>query len=87
MDELSVLRQQIDNIDNQILELLSERFSIVKKIGDVKKQSNLPLQNSKREEEIIESLSQKAKANNLPKSLIEKVWRIIFAEASNIQKS
>ncbi len=35
--ELSDLRDQIDSVDKRILELLSERLSLVEKVGEVKK--------------------------------------------------
>lgn len=47
------LRQEIDNLDKDILELLIKRVKVSKKILKVKQAHNLPIVNLPREEQVI----------------------------------
>ena len=75
--KLEGLRKQIDEIDNSIVILLAKRMEIVKKVGKLKKKSNLPLLDNKRWKEIIKT----------KKGFIRKIWEIIHDEALKIEKS
>lgn len=79
-------RKQIDEIDNQILELLKERFEISKKIGKYKKQNNLPIRNKKREKQLLEKNKNKAKDFNLKPDFVKKLFRLVLKESRRIQK-
>ena len=48
------LRAEIDALDNQIAKLLTDRFAIVKAIGNVKRQAGLPVKDLAREREVLE---------------------------------
>lgn len=76
------LRNKIDQIDNKILKLLEQRFKICKKIGDYKKQNNLPIQYLQREKEIITT---KTNMTNLNKTFIKELFELIFKESKKIQ--
>lgn len=81
---LEELRNQIDAIDNQILELLSRRMQIVKKIGDIKHKSSGSVYRPEREQQILARL----KALNrgpLSDSAIEAIFLEIFAVARNLE--
>lgn len=41
--ELNALRDQIDAVDKQMLELLAQRLSLVEKVGEVKSEHGLPI--------------------------------------------
>ncbi len=41
--ELNALRDQIDAVDKQMLELLAQRLALVEKVGEVKSQHGLPI--------------------------------------------
>ena len=57
MDENKTkLRNQIDVIDAQILALLKQRFEVALKIGELKKEQGAPVQDAKREEEVLKKL-------------------------------
>ncbi|MGL5021649.1 MAG: chorismate mutase [Mycoplasmatales bacterium] len=51
------LREDIDIIDNKIIELLEQRLELVKEIGIYKKEKNLEVLDSKREEIIINKIN------------------------------
>lgn len=81
MEELQVLRQKINSIDEELLFLLSKRFSIVKKIGNYKKNNGVPVVDKIREKNIIENLSIKATAYKISKKCVKSIWNIIFKES------
>ncbi len=55
MPELSSYRQEIDNIDKEIIKLLGKRFTTVKQVGVLKKEQNLPPLQPSRWAEVIKT--------------------------------
>ncbi|MBN2029899.1 chorismate mutase [bacterium] len=50
---LDDLRQQIEEIDTQLVDLLRKRMRVVLKIGQVKLEQGIPMQDNKREQNVI----------------------------------
>lgn len=80
------LRKQIDEIDKKIITLLAERMDVVKKIGQFKKESEKPVYDKKREEEMRSQLKELAKQNGLSSEFVNHLYTHIFIESANIQK-
>lgn len=80
---LSSLRQQIDIIDQDLVELLAERVKVVKQIAEQK--SVEKIRDTIREKEIIQSLSNLANRIGCPPDLIEKVYSQIFDYGVQLQ--
>jgi len=55
--ELAELRQHIDIIDNQMSDLFLQRMILVEKVGKLKRVSDIPVEHSDREKEILERLT------------------------------
>lgn len=53
MDDLNLLRDRIDKLDNQLFELLEQRFSLSEKIKQVKQHSKIGVFDPAREEIIL----------------------------------
>ncbi|MCY7097211.1 chorismate mutase [Streptococcus oralis] len=53
---LDIIRQEIDQIDDQIVKLLEERMHLVEGVVSYKKASGKPILDSKREEVIFEKV-------------------------------
>ncbi len=85
MDNLETYRKEIDTIDKQILSLLGKRFAIAKKIGEHKKAKNIAVIDKSRENEIIETLNNKAKEHNLSETFIKEIWHVFFKEAQRLE--
>ena len=51
--EIAEWRKKIDELDERIVELISERAEAAKAIGALKKDSELPVYEPKREQEVI----------------------------------
>lgn len=54
MDILQNLRNEIDEIDKQLVELFEKRMETVLKVAQYKKENNIPILNKSREDEVIE---------------------------------
>jgi len=57
MGKIEDLREEVNILDERIMVLLEKRFQLTDEIGEVKKQSNIKILDSKREEVILAKLS------------------------------
>ena len=79
---LALFREQIDEIDLKILNLLKDRMSIIKDVGDLKKSYNEKFYiRSNREADMIKNLVNLSE-NKFPKSAIINIWRKIITTAN-----
>jgi chorismate mutase len=79
---LLALRNEIDAVDNQIIELLNSRMKIISRVGELKKNNNENFFiRSSREADMIKDLIKKSDAN-FPKSTIISIWRKIITAAN-----
>ncbi len=85
MNELRKLREQIDSIDDQILDLLNERMEVVKRVGELKNSTGAPIYRPEREMEILKRLKSKNRGP-LPSSAIEAIFLEIFAVSRNLER-
>jgi len=79
--QLDDLRQQIDNIDNQILTILLKRFDVIDAIGKYKKDHQLTILHVERWTEIFNSRTEKGIEKGLSKDFIETVVKAIHKES------
>lgn len=61
-EKLNKLREEIDAVDTQLLKLFEQRMEIVESIALFKKEHNLPILNSSREDAILEKISNEIKS-------------------------
>lgn len=84
---LSQLREQIDRMDDQLLQLLSRRMEISDEIGTYKKEHKLSILQMKRWNEIMERLSDKSKKLRLSDEFIHQYFNAIHMESIRRQNS
>ncbi len=87
-NELKKLREQIDKIDDRMLELLTERSSIVRQVGKLKSSSGQKrsIIRPGREAEMVRRIAGKA-GNSFPRAAIAQVWRLIISSAILIEEN
>ncbi len=86
-DKLTELRQQIDAIDKQVVQLLIERMTCSQKIGDYKKKNNLPISDPLREEEIIQEKIKLFAERDLADPLfVRKLFLLLFEKSREMQE-
>ncbi len=74
--ELKDLREKIDKIDDQIVELFKQRLEIVKAVGEVKKQTGKMVNDPEREKNILIRLTENA--TDTQKMYIKRVFENVF---------
>jgi chorismate mutase/prephenate dehydratase len=82
--DIGVLRQAIDQIDVTILDLINQRLSLAKQIGDFKKQGGIQITDSEREKEILKRLLEKNKGP-LGAVGLRNIFKAIIAEGRTVQ--
>jgi len=73
------LRQQIDEIDTELVALLGKRQVISDEIGKVKKMNDLPVTDELREEHALQLRSELAEKHGLTAEEADRFFRAIFA--------
>lgn len=81
IEVLDILRSKIDKIDQNILELLAERFSLVTKVGEIKSRTGLFIYAPEREEIIIACRRKEAIKLGISPDLVEDILRRIMRES------
>lgn len=84
-EDISILRGQIDEIDEQLLTLLSKRMRISKEIGTFKKEHNMPVLQSGRYNEILEKREKMGAAMNLSGEFVNAIMKSIHEESVRVQ--
>ena len=85
-ERLSRHRAEIDRIDLELLALLNRRTVEVEQIGSIKKQSDLPIYEPKREDEVFRNvLSQNS--GPLPADAVRRIFERIIDEMRTLQKA
>ncbi len=89
MEELERLRKRIDEIDEEILRLLSERARLAKEIGEIKKRNNLEIHVPERERAIFEKLLKLNKekfGEEFPSEALVHIYREIISACLSLEK-
>jgi chorismate mutase-like protein len=84
-EALAACRERIDAVDLRILELLSERTSIVEEIGRIKRNAQLPVYEPRREDQVFANVT----SNNrgpLPDEALRRIFERIIDEMRKVQK-
>ena len=84
--DIGLLRQAIDEIDEKIMDLINQRLSLAKQIGDVKKQGGIQITDNAREKEILNRLLEKNKGPMRADGL-RNIFGAIIAEGRNVQRT
>jgi chorismate mutase len=83
---LDQLRQQINQLDDELMQILSKRMKVAEQIGNYKRQNNITILQTGRWNEIIERAFQKGEKLGLSKDFIMKYFDAVHMESINHQK-
>lgn len=84
---LEKLREQINHVDDELMQLLGQRMKIAEKIGEYKKDNNITILQTNRWNEILERASKKGEALGLSKEFITKYYDAVHMESINHQNN
>ncbi|MFN0171724.1 MAG: chorismate mutase [Bryobacteraceae bacterium] len=82
---LGLYRQQIDEVDLRILELLNQRTRIVEQIGCIKQKVSMPIYEPSREDQVFRNVT----SNNsgpLSAEAVRRIFERIIDEARSVQR-
>lgn len=86
IDELSELREEIDKIDKELLELLNKRASLALKIGEIKRKKGLLFFDPVREKRVIEGIVNQNRGP-FPNETVKALFREILSATLALQES
>lgn len=84
-NNLEVLRHELDSIDDQIVRLIGERFEIIRKIGILKRDSEIPMMQPARVNHVVAKYRQGFERMGLDANLGGKIAELIIAEACSLE--
>jgi chorismate mutase len=83
--DISHWRKRIDEIDEQLAQLLSERSHCVIEIGKIKRQKQLPVYDPEREREILERLLRDNRGP-LENEALKRLFERILDESRRVER-
>ncbi|HUX66952.1 MAG TPA: chorismate mutase [Terriglobales bacterium] len=86
--DIAELRQRIDTIDRQLVELLNQRCQCAREIGYLKRSLDLPIYEPNRESTVLANIGEANRAMGGPLSelALRRVFERIIDEMRTIQK-
>lgn len=83
---LNTLRTQIDVVDHQLIEMLGKRMQVADAIGELKKEKNVAILQSRRWNEILGKMILEGEERQLSEEFILRIFKAIHQESINHQK-
>ena len=85
IEKINVLRDKIDSLDDQMLDLLVKRFAVSKEIGEIKTSGGINVGDLNREQEIIDRLADKLEGK-LARDDIAAIFGPVYHISKKLQK-
>ena len=83
--ELNKLRDRITDIDRKIIELLEERATLVKKVGELKRKHGLPFYSPDREKKIYKMIEENS-SGDFPVKSLKNIFREIMSASIKLEE-
>lgn len=82
---LQTLRASIDAIDEQIIQLIGQRFKVVRKIKAVKQSTNTEVLDPQREAKVLLRLNELSHKYVVPLEVITHIYDFLMSESRKMQ--
>ena len=82
---LEDLRQKIDETDTKIVKLMAERLRIVEEIGKEKKKRGKQIEDTQRENKVLEKVRGIAQKENMNQDVVESIYKQLIAVSKSVQ--
>ena len=86
-EELLLLRQKIDQIDEELMAILANRFEVTRQVGKLKAEKQLNSFDPEREKQKLERLKEMAVSNDLNSDFVLSLFQGIFDEVVSNHKT
>ena len=83
--DISDLRIEINRLDQELLRIFNERANLALKIGEIKKELNLPVYDPNREKLIFEAMT-KANPGPLENDAIVRLFERVIDESRSLER-
>jgi chorismate mutase/prephenate dehydratase len=83
---LDELRKQVDNVDKELIKLISHRVRLAEQIGEIKHALGRQVLDKKREEEVLTSIRRMVRQEGLSELEIEEIFRQIIVTSRDHQQ-
>jgi chorismate mutase len=83
--QLTILRNKIDSLDEEIINLLSIRMNAVEEIGAHKKDNDITILQAERWKKIVNDRKETARLAGVSEELVQRILKVIHEESINIQ--
>ncbi|MDE6297538.1 MAG: chorismate mutase, partial [Muribaculaceae bacterium] len=80
-ESLTLLRQEIDNLDNELLEILGKRMRICREIGTYKKEHGMKVVQGARYSDMMKSREALAREMEMGDEFIRRIYSAIHEES------
>lgn len=87
MNNIEILRGEIAEIDAQLISLMAKRQQVSKKVGEYKKQNNIPVVDITRENLLREFHNDLCLKNDLSSDMITTIFNILIEESRKVQSN
>ena len=84
--QLALLREEIDTLDHQLLQLLAKRFEVSRHIAEVKRKDNIAIFQPQRWEQVLSDRLALAQSIGLSEAFTKGLYEKIHAESIRIQR-
>ncbi|WP_419903391.1 chorismate mutase [Kiloniella sp.] len=85
MELLTPYRRRIDDLDDQIMELFSQRFDVIREVAELKKTHGIPAVLKDRVDEVRERNADTGASKGLDPEFIRKLYTLIIDEACELE--
>ncbi|MFB6124135.1 MAG: chorismate mutase [Haloferacaceae archaeon] len=75
---LEELREEIEEIDQELVELIARRTYIAGTVADVKEDRGLPTTDERQEERVMERVSELAERFDVDRNLVKAIFRLLI---------
>jgi chorismate mutase-like protein len=83
--QLRELRDAIDEIDREIVELLAKRLRLVMKVGEFKRANGLPIYDADRERDLLARVASHA-PSPLEPEMAQRIFQCVIQESRDLEK-
>ncbi|GEM_PF-1728374 len=84
MPTLSQLRNELDQLDIELIHALAKRIQKGKEIQAFKQAEGLPIEDKQREKAVLQAIKKHWSAYNLPPQCIDALYTVIFQEVKRV---
>ena len=84
-EQIDAYRQKIDGIDQQLLQLLKQRFDLAEEIGRIKLQHKTDVKDDQRESDLFSRIEKFCDEQKMSKKFVLNMWQQILTHSYFIQ--